>query len=181
MRDLGSGLGRLVNSLGGREHADKAAVIAAWDRSVGPDVAKHTYVKGVRRGELLVDVDSPVWAAQLQAMSEELRSRVNEEVGKELVRKTRFNVSRTVGRERERLAREDDTARGYGGEKVEPAPLDEEEMRQAELLVSNISDADLRAAALRALVAEKEWEKGARFAEEHRRSGGVSEGPEKRP
>jgi len=180
MKSLGSGLGRLVNSLGGKEHADMAAVAAVWERSVGADVAKHTYVKGLRRGELIVSVDSNTWATQLQAMSGELRDRVNEEIGKELVRSLRFPVSRAVAEEREQARREEGAARRYGGTRVEPAPLDEGEMEQARLLVGDVEDPDLRAAALRALVAEKEWEKGARLTQENRRPEGVSDGPEKR-
>ena len=178
IKTLGSGLSKLVGSLGGREHADTAAVASVWEHSVGQDVARHTFVRGVRRGELLVAVDSPVWATQLQAMSEELRGRINEEMGKELVRTTRFTVSRKVAEERAQADREERAARRYGGERVAPAPLDESEMGEARTLVADIDDPDIRAAALRAIVAEKEWEKGALARQENRRSDTTRTGPE---
>ena len=57
---------------------------------------------------------------------------------------------------------EADTARGYGGDRVAPEPLSAEEMVEAEGLVADIESGPLRDAALRAIVAEKQWQKGAR-------------------
>jgi hypothetical protein len=158
---LDSGLRRLVTSLGGREHAEKAAVANAWAEAVGPEVARHTSVRGVRRGELLVSTDSSAWAGQLQAMSDQLRDRVNEEIGRESVRRIRFSASPMVAHEHEQREYEESAKRGYGGRKVEPRELSEQEMEQAEALVEDIESDALREAALRAIVAEKEWQKAA--------------------
>ncbi len=159
---LGDGLQRMVTSLGGKEHADKALVANVWAVAVGTEVARHTYVRGVRRGELMVAVDSPVWAAQLQAMGEQLKDRLNEEIGREAVRTIRFSVTREVESERAQREGEAETARGYGGDRVAPEPLSAEEMDEAESLVAGIESGPLRDAALRAIIAEKQWQKGAR-------------------
>jgi hypothetical protein len=161
MTTVGQGLQKMVKGLGGKDHADKAAVASAWTAATGEEVARHTHVRGLRRGELLVVVDSPVWATQLQAMGDQLKDRVNEEIGRTAVRSVRFNVSSEVQKERDREAAQGETARGYGGERVEPQPLSEVEMKHAESLVADIENEELREAALRALVAEKEWQKGA--------------------
>jgi hypothetical protein len=152
----------MVTSLGGREHADKAAVANVWAAAVGPEVARHTYVRGVRRGELVVAVDSHTWSAQLQAMGEQLKDRLNEEIGKTAVHRIRFEVSSAVDEERSQRQGVADTARGYGGDRVVPEELSDEEMEHAESLVADIESGPLREAALRAIVAEKQWQKGAR-------------------
>jgi hypothetical protein len=157
---LGAGMQRMVTSIGGREHADKAKVTQVWLGVVGEQVAKHTAVRGVDRGRLLVDVDSSVWATQLQIMSDQLREGVNAEIGRRLVRTIVFRVSQEV--EKNQSMRDDEQAarRGYGGDKVQPRPLAEGERRAAEDLVADVQNQGLREAILAAIVAEKEWQKG---------------------
>ena len=157
---LGSGLQRMVTSIGGREHTDKAKVAQVWGEAVGAEVAKHTRVKGVQRGRLLVAVDSSVWATQLQVMSERLKECINEEIGRELVRTIRFTVTQDVEQDRAEESKVEQARRGYGGKRVDPVSLTKEEMRAAEALVKDVKTDSLREAALRAIVAEKEWQKG---------------------
>lgn len=157
---LGSGLQRAITSLGGREHADKARVAQVWQTAVGEEVARHTYVKGVERGRLMVAVDSSVWATQLQVMSDRLKECINEEIGRELVRTIKFNVSQAVEKDRAEEARTEQARRGYGGQTVTPIELSKDEMRAARKLVEDIENPEIKDAALGAIVAEKEWEKG---------------------
>ena len=152
---------RMVQSIGGKEHADKARFAGIWPDVVGEQVARHTVVRGVSKGKLLVDVDSSVWATQLQMMGDQLRDGVNEGLGRRLVSSISFRVSQAV--EKEQLIRDDEEAarRGYGGDKVQPKALSRADREAAEQLVKDVRNDRLREAVLAAIVAEKEWQNGA--------------------
>jgi predicted nucleic acid-binding Zn ribbon protein len=60
-------------------------VWSQWKSIVGPDVAEHAEPTSLRRGVLRIRVDSPVWATELTYLSEEIRRRVNETLGRDHV------------------------------------------------------------------------------------------------
>jgi predicted nucleic acid-binding Zn ribbon protein len=68
-----------------RQIADHA-VWAHWDAVVGPTVAAHARPHRLRRGILLVAVDSPLWMQELQFLKHELRDRLNARAGRAVVR-----------------------------------------------------------------------------------------------
>jgi predicted nucleic acid-binding Zn ribbon protein len=53
-------------------------VLGAWSTVAGESVCSHTTGAHLRRGELVVYVDSPVWATELSALSEPYRVAINE-------------------------------------------------------------------------------------------------------
>jgi hypothetical protein len=129
----------------------------SWEKAAGPDIARHTHGMVVRHGELVVYVDSPTWANELSLMSEELRVRLNEELGKDLVTSMRFTVSRQVREERQREALDQEGAESA----PEPAaPLSSAEQGQVEYVARTIEDNGLREAAVRAMTRSLEWKKG---------------------
>lgn len=137
----------------------EAVVAEHWTSVAGPHIAEHTDVRGLRSGELLVAVDSSSWATELSAMAEELRGRVNTEIGKDLVTSIRFTVSQRVEhRSTERRARRD-AERRYGGERIDPKPLTEAERVAVERSVQAIRDPELRKVALSATLRDLEWKK----------------------
>lgn len=142
------------------EDLPKAAVISVWRSVVGDRIADHTYVVGVRKRELLIATDSAAWASELTYMAEELKTRINEGVGQELVGSMRFTVSRDVLSNRENQASSRETQRRYGGERVEPEPLTLQERAAIERSVESIANEGLREAALKATVRDLEWKKG---------------------
>lgn len=158
---LGSALGAYVRRLdrGGR-HLAAARVADAWPEAVGPDIARHTAHVFLREGELVVHVDSPVWAAELSAMSEALRQAVNTAIGEELVRTVRFTVSKHVRGERLREEGEREVEDSYDEDKVEPVPLSEWDIEQVRQSAAVIADEGLREAAIRATVKDLEWKRG---------------------
>ena len=162
--NLGDGLKRVARGLGGKGLQDQAGVTAVWAETVGENVARHARVAGVRRGELLVDVDSSVWAAELSAMSGHLSERINEALGKTVVTSIRFNTSSEIERVRTERAESEDAASRYGDNGVEPVPLTEEERARAEESFAAVSDEELRLAATRAAIRDLEWKKGVRAA-----------------
>ena len=169
--DIGTALQRVVRSMdrSGGSGLLNARVADLWPQAAGPVIAAHTAKAFVRRGELNVYVDSPVWATELSAMSEELRRRLNEALGKEAVRSVRFTVSSAATRPAQ--GPEDPSAPGYGPgadgagvDRVTPVALDEDEIREVEESVAGIGDEALREAAIRATVRQLEWSKGLKAA-----------------
>ena len=144
----------------------KARAVTAWTEIAGPDVGAHTRGFSLERGELTVFVDSNVWATELQAMSEDYRSKLNQALGEEAVGRLRFVVSRRVreGHEVQPLP-----APALSGPVRAPrAPLDEAERAQIEHAAAGIQDESLRRAAVRAMVLDLERRKASRRSSRHK-------------
>jgi len=157
---LGGGLRKIMARLDKQGHMTTASVIDVWDSIVGPDIAQHTNIEGMRGTELLVAVDSPVWANELQAMAGQLVERLQQEVSNTPVKTMRFTVAKVVSARRvERSAQEDAEGR-YSGPKVEPVALSREELAAIERSVAGIENESLRDAALKATVRDLERKKG---------------------
>lgn len=159
---LGSSLDHLVKRLdrksGGGLLQTRAA--QAWYRLAGDSVTSHTTGAHVRDGEMVVYVDSSVWATELSALAEEYRTRINAEIGEESVKSMRFVVSRKVGEQRQVERAEEETAAFYTEDKVQSVPLTDAERAQVDASAAQIEDEDLREAVVAATVADLEWKKG---------------------
>ncbi len=138
----------------------QARATEAWSEVVGPQIESHTLGMKMRGRELEVHVDSHAWAAQLSLLAEDLRERVNSAIGEESVGSIRFTVSRAVGDERAARKAEARSQRRYGGERIDPVPLTEQELREIEEAAASIDNDELRAAAIRAQIRDIEVKKG---------------------
>ncbi|MHB9004266.1 MAG: DUF721 domain-containing protein, partial [Coriobacteriia bacterium] len=157
---LKQGLKKILSSLDKNGLLTTAGIIEVWDDVVGPEIAGHTFISGLKDGVLIVLVDSPVWSTELNAMAEQLRNKLSQELGQKTVKSLRFTVSRRVGLERAERAVRAQAERGYGGEKVEPTPLSSAELEAVQRSVAGIENESLREAALRATVSDLESKKG---------------------
>ncbi len=161
--DLASSLERLVGRLdrAGGGYYLQSKVITAWDKIAGPAVASHTTGTHLRGGELVIYVDSNLWATELSALSEHYRESMNTELGKHLVRSVRFTVSRKAVEHRNEVLLAQQEQQADEARPVAPRePLSDVEIAQLEASVSVISDPELREAVLRATVADFERKKG---------------------
>ena len=138
----------------------RARVTEAWSTAAGPEIARHTSGTHMREDELVVYVDSPVWATELSALSGPLVARVNEVIGQELVRSMRFTVSKRVQEQRTRERQEADDDLFYAEDKVEPVPLSEAEIEQVRRSAEAIRNPELRETVIRATVKDLEWKRG---------------------
>lgn len=163
--NLSDELSRLAGRFDRRGGLLQAKVAAAWKSVAGPNVAAHTTGAHIRGGEMVVFVDSPIWAAELSALSEKYRVAINEEIGQDAVKAIRFSVSRRVAEERELEQREAEDEAFYSEDKGASVPLSEQERAQVEMSASSIKDEELRKAVVRATIADLEWKKGLRAAE----------------
>lgn len=161
-RHLSEELLALVSRVDTHGRRDKARAAGAWSRVAGPDVACHTKGIALRERELLVYVDSPVWANELSLLSPRYAAAVNAEVGQDLVETVRFSVSRRVTQEAEQLAAERDEGSFYERDGVEPVPLDEAEREQVAHSVAPIQNERVRLAVEAAMTRHLELSKGRR-------------------
>lgn len=172
---LGQGLSQLIGRLDRKSGGGytQARVGILWQELAGPMVTNHTTGAHLRDGTLVIYVDGPAWATELTAMSETYRIRMNEELGKNVVRTIRFTVSRKVAEEFRLKRTELEDEEFYLQDVVDSVPLTKTEREQVEASTESIPDEGLREAAVRATVADLEWKKGlaARKARETARQG----------
>lgn len=178
--DIGSEIEGVVRSLQ-RNNPDLSAtarVKRAWNLSVDKRIAEHVaavfVVPNTAASEVIVYVDSSIWATELNMQSELLRLNLNIELNKdadepsnvmrkaEQVEKLTFKVSKEqyVARDRrlttlQLLEAEDEDYR-----KAQPVALDEEELSGLEEALSHIENDQLRDTAYAAAKANLEWQKG---------------------
>lgn len=75
----------LLRRLGWTEQVEVAAVTARWREVVGDQIADHADPLGFEDGKLTVRASSTAWATQLTLMAGQIRHRINEEFGRDIV------------------------------------------------------------------------------------------------
>ncbi len=85
-------LARLLRARGIEAAAVLAEVRAVWDEVAGPEAAPHISPRSLRGDELIVEVDHPAWATQVQLSSAELLGRLAERLGPSSPRKISAQV-----------------------------------------------------------------------------------------
>lgn len=144
----------------GGKGAVKARAISAWRAVAGEEVAAHARGFALREDELLVFVDSAVWANELSVLSEHYRTAVNAHLGKELVGGIRFAVSKMVEEGRAQEAEDASHASAAQRETVQPVRATDDEIARYHKMAEVVADTGLREAVIAAAVARLEWRKG---------------------
>jgi len=75
----------LLRRMGWTEQVEVAAVTARWREVVGDQIADHCEPLGFDEGKLTVRASSSAWATQLTLMAGQIRHRINEEFGRDIV------------------------------------------------------------------------------------------------
>jgi len=149
---------RLDRTSGGRYV--QVRVADAWEAVAGPTVADHTAGVFLRGGELVVQVDSSVWATELSALAGPYTEALNSHLGKDLVTTIRFTVSRRVKEARRHEEVQEEQDEFYAADPSRAVPLTEAERAQVEASAASIEDEELRKAVVKATIASMEWRKG---------------------
>jgi hypothetical protein len=157
---------------------DRAQAVSAWRDAAGDEVASHARGFTLREGELVVLVDSGVWATELSALSEHYRAAVNERLGKETVRAVRFTVSKMVAEERWWEAATARPSEGRDAEMVEPVPVSDTELAQIRMMAAGVHDERVRQAVVAAATRHLEWRKGIQARKSAQRAAERPRGPE---
>ncbi|MCU7729808.1 DciA family protein [Actinoplanes sp. KI2] len=87
---FGDVLGRLMKARGWEKPKAEATVFGAWERVVGPDIAKHSRPVKLDAGVLTVEAESTAWATQLRMLAATLLRNIASEVGHNVV--TKLNI-----------------------------------------------------------------------------------------
>ena len=91
-RRLRDSLDRVTRSIGGPEASVLTAIFGRWEDIVGPAVAAHAWPLSLSDGTLTVAVDQPGWATQLTYLEADLRRRIADVSGADVVRCVRVSV-----------------------------------------------------------------------------------------
>ncbi|HEX9998895.1 MAG TPA: DciA family protein [Actinoplanes sp.] len=87
---FGDMLQRLMKSRGWERPRAEAMVFGAWEKVVGPDIAKHSRPVKLDAGVLTVEAESTAWATQLRLLTGRLLKSIAAEVGHNVV--ARLNI-----------------------------------------------------------------------------------------
>jgi predicted nucleic acid-binding Zn ribbon protein len=87
---FGDVLQRLMKARGWERPRAEATVFGAWEKVVGPDIAKHSRPVKLDAGVLTVEAESTAWATQLRLLTGRLLKSIAAEVGHNVV--TRLNI-----------------------------------------------------------------------------------------
>ena len=83
-------LQRLMKQRGWEKPKAEATVFGAWEKVVGPDIAKHSRPVKLDAGVLTVEAESTAWATQLRLLAASLLRNIAAEVGHNVV--TKLNI-----------------------------------------------------------------------------------------
>lgn len=89
-RPMSEGVEDLLRRMGWTEHVEVAAVTARWREVIGEQIADHCEPENFDEGVLVLRASSTAWATQLTLMAGQIRHRLNEEFGKEIVAELRI-------------------------------------------------------------------------------------------
>lgn len=81
----------LLRRMGWTEQIEVSGVTARWREVVGDQIADHCEPLTFEEGVLTVKASSTAWATQLGIMSGQIRHRINEEFGRDIVRELKVS------------------------------------------------------------------------------------------
>lgn len=84
-QSLKQAVDRMVDAFGMRQKMDELDITSSWDNVVGAMVARHTVSVRLRRGKLVVRVDSAPLRQELGFMRDALKEILNKRAGKQVV------------------------------------------------------------------------------------------------
>ena len=87
---FGAVLDRLMKQRGWEKPKAEATVFGAWEKVVGPDIARHSRPIKLDAGVLTVEAESTAWATQLRMLAATLLKNIAAEVGHNVV--TKLNI-----------------------------------------------------------------------------------------
>lgn len=92
MTDISSVIKNLSKSLGFEQKMVELSIQKRWNEIMGENIANHTRPGQIRYKKLYIEVDNSVWMHQLLFLKEEVLSRVNRSIGREIIDEVRFKL-----------------------------------------------------------------------------------------
>lgn len=84
-RKVGGLLETVVSRLGLRRDLDDYRIFEAWEHVVGEQIARNAQPVRLDARRLVINVKNAVWMQELALLREDIRQRINEWMGRELV------------------------------------------------------------------------------------------------
>jgi hypothetical protein len=154
---LSATLVKLLKARGLEGGLSEYRIAGQWEKSVGKVIALHARPASVRGKKLTLVVDSPAWMQQLSLLKPELVLKVNDALGRDVVRDITLKLGELAspGRRSE--------------ERAVPTPLTAEERERIERYVRELHDPDVRESLRRLIEKDFESRKGAAAGKETRK------------
>lgn len=83
---LGAVLADLMRQHGLDKKIRAQAIPQYWEEIIGQNAARVAKVKKIEYGRLFIEVGAPVWRTELMMRREEIRTKLNERLGSEVVK-----------------------------------------------------------------------------------------------
>lgn len=154
---------KTIDKLGkGNKKALRAAYVQTiWEQVAPEEVLEHTdnvflFMKDGKR-EMVIYVDSPIWAAELTACKDRFRMYVEQRMGEGPIDTLRFQASSMAYKKKTFKKREAEDAKTRAD--VGEVPLTNDEKNKIDEQTDSIEDEDLRNALRQAWIKSKEWQK----------------------
>lgn len=112
-------------------------LIDRWEKIAGHQIASHTLPYQLKFKKLYLYVDSSVWMNHLNYLKEELKGKINREMGEPIVKEISLKIGPV---EKNREVEEEAKPEGVQSEKA----LSREEIEQIEQYVGTLEEKDLR-------------------------------------
>ena len=87
VRDI---ISKFLKTAGLENRIDEYMTFTHWDSVVGKEISKHTEPEKITGGTVFVKVDSDVWRNELAYFRNEIICKLNEKIGKNIVKEIRF-------------------------------------------------------------------------------------------
>ena len=72
--------------------SEEQRLLEVWQKAVGPKISAQTRPDRLKRNTLFVKVSSSVWMQQLHILKQEIIEKINELLGKELIKNVHFSI-----------------------------------------------------------------------------------------
>ncbi len=89
-KSLGDLLGEYIRQNGIENRLQEVDVVEYWNELLGPVMIRFTRNIRISKGVLYVELTSSVVRAELMMMREDLRNRINQKMGRDIVRQIIF-------------------------------------------------------------------------------------------
>lgn len=147
MARIGGMLKPTLQSLGIQERVLEQQAIAKWKSVVGRQIAASTTPEAVREGTLFVCCKSSMWSSELSLHKDDILKRLNEAVGKPVIKDIRFSA-----RGFRRTAAEAEAGISTVSKRNPPSP---EDVRAAEEVAAACSSEELAEKVKRAFLVSR--------------------------
>ena len=72
--------------------SEEQRLLEVWQKAVGPQISVQTRPDRLKRNTLFVKVSSSVWMQQLHILKQEIIEKINQLLGKELIKNIHFSI-----------------------------------------------------------------------------------------